>query len=345
MQLLLSGQSVILAAIVLLKGRLRMMALLLLAFGAHMLANVTAANLSSAVVPDITSAFVFGYGPLIFFSIREITLRSPEYRIKDLMHGLPFLVALLVASPGTIFNLAALASIIFYLALTYRYIEQHQQAAKLHLPEAGLADLAWVKHGFWAIALIAAVDGMRIFLSASYTLLRNEVFFIGVLFSVFWVFLWLSINATRYRMGFDGWPDHSVLQIEPTAKAHRPLNPEETELAKQAMTVLVDQKFYLKPRLQLADLAQQLNVQPKQVSSLLFHHTGERFPKIVNRLRVEAAKAMIRETGSGPCNFLRISYDTGFNSKSSFNLVFKQITGLTPSAYRKSVQNQDTGRQ
>lgn len=344
MQLLLFGQSVVLAAIVLLKGRLRMMALLLLAFGLHMLANVAAAHPAMTRLPDITSAFVFGYGPLIFFSIREITLRTSGYRIKDLLHALPLLIALPAASPSTAFNLMALASVISYLALTHRYIRRHRQAAKLQLPESQLADLEWVKHAFWAIALIAASDGLRVFLSASYAPLQNDIFFIGVLFSVFWVFLWLAINAIRYRMGFDGWPDRSMLEIEPTT-TDRSLSPEETEIAKQAMTVLVDQKFYLKPRLQLADLAQQLDIQPKQISSLLFHYTGERFPKIVNRLRVEAAKAMIREAGDKPCNFLRISYDTGFNSKSSFNLVFKQITGSTPSAYRKSVQNQDIGRQ
>ncbi|MCP4987197.1 MAG: helix-turn-helix transcriptional regulator [Colwellia sp.] len=34
-----------------------------------------------------------------------------------------------------------------------------------------------------------------------------------------------------------------------------------------------------------------------------------------------------------------IAYDCGFNSKSSFNQIFKKYTRATPSQYRKMVKN------
>jgi AraC-like DNA-binding protein len=40
-------------------------------------------------------------------------------------------------------------------------------------------------------------------------------------------------------------------------------------------------------------------------------------------------------------SLLGIALDSGFNSKSAFNRFFKKATGLTPSDYKKSLQNRD----
>lgn len=343
-QLLLCGQSMVLSLFLLASAKLKALALLLLMFAAHMLANVVAGHPDSDALPDITSAFVFAYGPLIYFSIRDITLRADAWRAADLAHGVPFLVGLFAATPGPVFDGLAFASVAAYLAATHRHMVRHRQAAEQQLPEAALADLGWVRRGFGAIVFIVAVDASRVMLAQYIVPISGDLFFVGVLFLVFWVFFWLAISAARYRSGFDGWADQELLLVDTAVTNDAPLSQDERDVAEQAMSTLTVQEFYLKPRLQLADLAQAVGESPKKVSSLLFRHTGERFPQIVNRLRVEAAKTMIRDAANGPCNFLRISYDTGFNSKSSFNLVFKQITGMTPSVYRKSVQDQDSGR-
>ena len=61
----------------------------------------------------------------------------------------------------------------------------------------------------------------------------------------------------------------------------------------------------------------------------------QNFVGFVNQYRIEMAKDKLRNISDRGETILEIMYDVGFNSKSSFNTLFKQNTGLTPSDFRK----------
>jgi AraC-like DNA-binding protein len=58
----------------------------------------------------------------------------------------------------------------------------------------------------------------------------------------------------------------------------------------------------------------------------------------VNLYRVDAFKKRIQEPGVEKLTLLGLAYECGFNSKSTFNEVFKKTTGQTPSQYVKSLK-------
>ncbi|HPM35184.1 MAG TPA: helix-turn-helix transcriptional regulator, partial [Spirochaetota bacterium] len=60
---------------------------------------------------------------------------------------------------------------------------------------------------------------------------------------------------------------------------------------------------------------------------------GKNFFNFVNDYRIDFAAAIISNT-SRDVNILHASLDSGFNSKSVFNTVFKKKFGMTPSHYR-----------
>jgi AraC-like DNA-binding protein len=70
------------------------------------------------------------------------------------------------------------------------------------------------------------------------------------------------------------------------------------------------------------------------VINLCFH---QNFSDFVNLLRIEEAKSLLVRDG-GKKNILDILLEAGFNSKSSFNTIFKEKTGMSPSQYRRSLQ-------
>ncbi|MGJ8529888.1 helix-turn-helix domain-containing protein [Maritalea sp.] len=87
------------------------------------------------------------------------------------------------------------------------------------------------------------------------------------------------------------------------------------------------------PNLSLWDLAQHVGASPNYISQTLSEGIGENFFDFVNGYRI--ADAMERLAHSDE-TVLTITYDVGFNSRSSFYTAFKKVTGKTPTEFRKN---------
>ena len=132
----------------------------------------------------------------------------------------------------------------------------------------------------------------------------------------------------------------SLFRIYPQAmslieRSSRDMNPNETALAKKIEAMIDLEKVYHEPGYNRADLARELKIPESVVSKIINVHFGKSLPQILNERRVEDAKRMLRETDA-PVKV--IAGDVGFNSIASFNRIFREITAMTPSDYRSSVQ-------
>ncbi|TGL58200.1 AraC family transcriptional regulator [Leptospira ognonensis] len=95
------------------------------------------------------------------------------------------------------------------------------------------------------------------------------------------------------------------------------------------------EKVFLDENLSLSRLAQLLDISNHQLSEYLNTIEQKQFYQIVAMYRVLEAKRQM--TNNTKANLLEIAYASGFNSKSSFNQVFKQSTGLTPTEFKKKL--------
>ena len=99
--------------------------------------------------------------------------------------------------------------------------------------------------------------------------------------------------------------------------------------------IMVDQKPYLDPNLTLNALAQNLGIPAHHLSQIINQFEGQNFNDFVNKYRVE--EFIDRASQVSYLSFLGIALDSGFNSKSTFNTVFKKHKGQTPSQYMTSL--------
>lgn len=97
--------------------------------------------------------------------------------------------------------------------------------------------------------------------------------------------------------------------------------------------LMEDEKIYRQFDLKLDVVAAMLFITPHQLSEFINDCMGMNFASYVNQFRVEEAKSLLVEKPEE--STLAIGFQVGFGSKQSFNTIFKQQTGKTPSGYRK----------
>jgi AraC-like DNA-binding protein len=112
-----------------------------------------------------------------------------------------------------------------------------------------------------------------------------------------------------------------------------------TELKARLQEVLESEKPYLNDSLTLADLAALISISDKKLSELLNKHVCISFYDLINNYRVETVKQKMCSPESRQFTLLAIAFDSGFKSKTSFNRVFKQKTGVSPSQYYESCRS------
>ena len=99
---------------------------------------------------------------------------------------------------------------------------------------------------------------------------------------------------------------------------------------------LSENKPYLDPELTLRALAEQIGLQANQLSWLINDQLDKNFNDLINSYRIEHFKSLTKDPSNSDITILGLAYDSGFNSKTTFNTSFKKETGQTPRQFMKS---------
>lgn len=101
----------------------------------------------------------------------------------------------------------------------------------------------------------------------------------------------------------------------------------------KVVDLMIDDKPYLNPNLTISKLSVLLEETPQKVSETIKTKTNQSFYAFINKYRVEEAKNLLNDTTYNSYSIVSIGLESGFNSKATFNRVFKNETGMTPSTY------------
>lgn len=105
------------------------------------------------------------------------------------------------------------------------------------------------------------------------------------------------------------------------------------EINTKLLNYIEKEKPYLNPELSLQELADDLHVKRYQLSNIINQKHHKNFFEFVNQYRVEEVKIRMTDPKNKHLKLISLAYDAGFNSKASFNRIFKQMTSMTPSQF------------
>lgn len=104
-------------------------------------------------------------------------------------------------------------------------------------------------------------------------------------------------------------------------------------------TYMQDQKPYLNAELTLPELAGTLDIPSHHLSQIINSEYNRNFHDFVNGYRLQEAARLLKDPAYSDKYITQIMYDSGFNSKSVFNTLFKKEFGQTPSIFRKNAES------
>lgn len=116
-----------------------------------------------------------------------------------------------------------------------------------------------------------------------------------------------------------------------TSPSQKDLSAEDIELALAIENLLYVEKIYQEPSFNRSKMAQELKVTESQLSKVVNGYFQKNVPLLLNELRVEEAKIFLKQTD---VDVATISEESGFNSIATFNRVFKDLEGMSPTEYR-----------
>ena len=229
-------------------------------------------------------------------------------------------------------------SIVGYLGLTLWLYRHYRRYVRQHFSDAEPIDLSWLRNfllGFLLTQLVflgfQVADAWSIS-GLSYVEAWYSYFAWGL------IIYYLSVAGYQANARELAWLDFTPPPLWPVAPAPPALAQTPPSWSQDPAELTAHMQLtqpYLDASLTLKTLARQLGWPQDELSRLINGHFEQNFNDYINRYRVEAVKAAMLDPERSHLSLLGLALDCGFNSKATFNRVFKQHTGVTPSAWRK----------
>ena len=294
-------------------------------------------------------------GPLIYLITKKISEGNSGWQKDDALHAIPFIVCGCILLPWFLkptdeklqllhhfdvvsqqdfgwLNQANLALIIGYIILALWHQQKYKQALKNVYSDIEKRKLKWIRQFQYVLLGIVIISGLGFY---------GGKWDIPVLTN-FYHYNYIIIVAIVYWLAYKLLTSPDLFwQLPPVdipSKKYEKSGLPEVELNtiyKSLLEYIEADKPYLDTDLTIYKMAEALELPRHHLSQAINTKSGKSFYDFINSYRVEEAKRRLKDPEFSNLTIQAIAFDSGFNSKATFNTAFNKFAGMTPSAYRK----------
>ena len=295
------------------------------------------------------------FGPLLYFYTQSIIYKDFSVSIKNSIHFLPFVLIFCCTEiyyqsqssqaqqqillglsqhriPVVISDISTLIFLQFlcYAIASLRLVSIYKKMAGQHLSNPKYTDVSWLYSTIVFFILIIIVSGLNGLLAQT-AFSKYYLFAFNLVIVLLLLFVMQVMMKALSRPYFFSFADGSDSVEQPSK-----ITAGEKEVILQTLSAFMkSDKPYLDPELTLDQLAAKLALKPRALSQAINDILQQNFFDFINRYRINEAKNLLTNPKDKKITVLEVLYQVGFNSKSSFNTLFKKYTGLTPTEFRK----------
>lgn len=258
-------------------------------------------------------------GALLVFQIANIAERLHfKYLFLLLLIPIGFLPGFIMGSPEFLYVCGLIVGALSVLAVWLR----RDLLDGLHKdPRCG-------KERFWLIISLMLLQTAFLALTFAYVsgmVGAGEWSLIRTLLGLAFVYLALTSLLRIYPQTFRGAGDGAQ------DRGGGAFSAADQEILVRFKKLIEEEKIYHEASIGRAELARELRTAEANLSRIVNLHYGQTIPQLLNERRVEDAQRLLQETDASIQN---IYEESGFNSITTFNRVFKELTGDSPTVYR-----------
>lgn len=308
---------------------------------------------------QISYQLPFLYGPLIYLFARQQT-NNGGTRQRDILHFLPFAITFSLLNMRSIgfadqlqflfFEgerrlVLQLVSLSVYHWLAYRCWQQHSSSIKKYYSDIQKLQLGWLRRFIILSFLLCTIIAFTIYFMYVFYPALNwlRMGFLSLTFFIYWVSYCALTQPDIFKVAHLQTGEVAPVTLPKLEIRRAPekynnsgLSKEDAQrLASALEACMMSRRPYLDPEITIEKLAALVSSTRHHLSQVLNDTIGLSFYEYVNCYRVSEAKTLLTDASRKDHKIASIAYDAGFNSLSSFNDVFKKMTGQTPSQYRK----------
>lgn len=286
--------------------------------------------------------------PLFFIYIQKISVFSHQKIKYHLLYPgiIVFIIDLIIfCLPTTTkleivdslwYNLLQLFGILYSMWVAYitvKWINKHIKEVNNQFSAIEFKELKWARL-FVITGVVYLTVGIFITIFFEFKLTYLIFSSINVIL-LYWVSL-RGILQHNVSSLFDMKTDKTIEEaIEAKEKVQEPKQ-ELKQLLEKLDLYINKHETYTKPELTIIDIADELNVHPRKISTALNSIYQLNFNSYINKYRIEKAITLIQSDLANNLSIEGIAMNVGFQSKSTFYAAFKKVTGTTPSKYKSA---------